>query len=155
MMGDMKMTSAPRLPTGDGLTVPRLVSPQQTAAPVDHSHGGGGCSPSLIRQRLNLSRAGKHNRGFGRVASRLGLADQIAGGAVSIAAAAAPDLPAPATTISALGASLSVERYSQPVSRCQQPHLSARFCRAVTNLRSVFKVRDSQRHIHIKERKKQ
>lgn len=42
MMGDMKMTSAPRLPTGDGLTVPRLVSPQQTAAPVDNSHGGGG-----------------------------------------------------------------------------------------------------------------
>lgn len=58
MMGDMKMTSAPRLPTGDGLTVPRLVSPQQTAAPVDNSHGGGGYSLNLIQERLHSSSAG-------------------------------------------------------------------------------------------------
>ena len=65
-LSDMKTTRARRLPTGDRLTVPRLVSPQQAAAPVDKS-AGGGCSYSLIWQRLNLSRAGGCDRGVGVV----------------------------------------------------------------------------------------
>ena len=151
-MRDMKTTRAPRLPTGDSLTAPRLVSPQQTAAPVDKS-AGVGCSPSLIWQRLNLSRAGKQYRGFDRAASRLSLADQIAGGEISNASADAPALPAPTTSISGFGSSLSDERCSHSAPRWQQPPLRDRSCRAATERQSAFKVRDSQTHIHTTERK--
>lgn len=40
-MGDMKTTRALGLPTGDSLTAPRLVSPEQPSAPVDKTCGGG------------------------------------------------------------------------------------------------------------------
>ena len=153
-MVHMTERTEPMLPTGDGLTVPRLALSQQAADPVDKA-AGGGCSPSLIRQRLNLSRAGKHNRGFGRAASRLGLADQFAGCGISIAAAVAPVLPAPATQISGLGSSQPAERRSQSVSLCQQSPLSTDACRATADHRSAFKVRDSQTHQHTKERKQQ
>lgn len=140
------------LPTGNGLTVPRLALSQQAAAPVDKS-AGGGCSPSLIRQRLNLSRAGECNKGLIRAATRLGLAHLLAGGEISTAAAVAPALPATATPISALGSSLPAEQFSQPALRCQQPHLRADSCHAAAKRKSAFKVRDSQSHIHITERK--
>lgn len=151
-MVHMTQRSEPMLPTGDSQTAPRLALFQQAADPVNKS-AGGGCSPSLIWQRLNLSRAGKHNRGISRVASRLGLADQIAGGEISIAVADAPALLATATPISALGSSLLAERCSQPVSRCQRLLLLYRTCRAATEHRSGFKVHDSQTHRHTKERK--
>ena len=40
-MFNVKMTSAPRLPAGDSLRVPRLILNQRTAIPVGKSHGGG------------------------------------------------------------------------------------------------------------------
>ena len=153
-MSDMKTTRARRLPIGDRLTVPRLALSQQAVAPVDKS-AGGGCSPSLIWRRLNLSRAGECNKGLIRDASRLGLADQIVGGEISTAAAAAPALPASDIQIPWLASSLPAERCSQPASHCQPPPLSTEACLASAEHRSAFKVRDSQTHIHTKERKKQ
>ena len=149
---DMKTTRARRLPTGDRTSVPRLALSQQAAAPVDKS-AGGGCSPSLIWQQLNLSRAGECNKGLIRAATRLGLADQFAGGEISIAAAASPALPASAIPISLLGSSRSAERRGQLLTCCQQPPLRARYCRAAKGRQAGFKVRDSQSHIHAIERK--
>ena len=153
-MSDMNKTRASRaqrLPTGDSLTEARLALLQQAAALVDKA-AGGGCSPSLIWQRLNLSRADQHNRGISRAESRLGLTDRFAGGSISIAASAA-DLPATATLIPALGSSLPSERCSQRVSHFQQPPMYSDSCFTAAEHRSGFKVRDSQSHIHTTERK--
>ena len=142
------------LPTGDR---PSSVASRPVPAGyclLDKS-AGVGCSPSLIWQRLNLSRAGECDKGLIRAATQLGLADQIAGGEISTAAADASALQASATSTSALGSSQPAEHFSQPAHRCQQPTLRAHTGRAVTNLRSGFKVRDSQNHIHTTERKKQ
>ena len=76
-MVHMTERTAPMLPTGDRTSVPRLALSQQAAASLDKSAGV--CSPSLIWQRLNLSRAGKHYRGFSRDKSRLGLTNLFAG----------------------------------------------------------------------------
>ena len=150
-MRDMKTTRARRLPTGDRTSVPRLALSQQAADPVDKSAGG--CSPSLIWRRLNLSRAYQHIGGISRAELRLGLADQIVRGEISIAVADAPALPASAIQIPWLGSSLSAERRLQSVSRCQPPPLSIDACLAAADRRSGFKVRDSQTHIHTTERK--
>lgn len=40
-MNYMKITTLSAVPSGNGLTVPRLALAQQTAAPVDKSAGGG------------------------------------------------------------------------------------------------------------------
>ena len=142
------------MPTGDRLILPRLALSQQAVDPVDKA-AGGGCSPSLIRQRLNPSRADQHNRGISRAASRLGLVDRFAGGEISNAAAPAPALPASASSIFGFGFSLPAEQFSQPVSDCQQPPLRSDSYHAAAERRSAFKVRDSQTHIHITERKEQ
>ena len=143
-MRDMKTTRAPMLPTGDRLTVPRLALAQHSATPA-HNLRGGGHSHNLIKQRLHSSRAGEHNKGLISAASRLGLADRFAGREISIAAAAL-GLPTTASPTSPLGSPLSAERFSQPVSHCQQPPLRALFCRAAAYLRSALKARDSQVH---------
>ena len=114
---------------------------------------GGGCSPSLNQQRLNLSRAGKHYRGFGRAAKRLGMTDLFAGGSISIAATADPAHPASAAPISGFGSSLSAEQFSQSMPRRQQPPLRSDSYRVAAERRSGFKVRDAQPHIHTTERK--
>lgn len=59
----MKRTSAPRLPTGDGLTVPRLASARQAVA-LWINNTGGGCSNNLIRLRSCSGRAGMCDEGL-------------------------------------------------------------------------------------------
>ena len=151
-MGEMKTTGTPMLLAGDSRTAQRLASHQQAAASLDNSNGGG-CSLSLIQQRLHSSRAGVLYREFGSAVSRLGLADLFARGGISIAAVAPPAMPASATPISALGSLLSAERFSQPLPRSQQSPLFARYCRSAANWHYCFKVRYSQTHIHTTERK--
>lgn len=51
------------LPTGDRQAAARLALSQQAAAPVNKATGG--CSPSLIWQRLKSGRAGRKRRGVG------------------------------------------------------------------------------------------
>lgn len=91
-----------------------------------------------------------HTRGIIRDLSRQWAADRFSGSEISIAVPAAPTVVA--GTRCGLISSMSAEWFSQPGASWLRRHLRCDSCRTAER-RSALKVRDSQSHIHPRERK--
>lgn len=61
---NVKKTRVPMLPTGYGLTAPRLTQPSRQL-PLRRTHTGGECPNSLFWQQLDFSRVGVCDGGLG------------------------------------------------------------------------------------------